>query len=54
MSSAARESLLPYFRRMTDPGGAAGVSDAELLQRFVSRGDEAAFELLVWRHGKMV
>jgi RNA polymerase sigma factor (sigma-70 family) len=32
----------------------AGVSDAELLARFQSRGDEAAFELLVWRHGPMV
>jgi RNA polymerase sigma factor (sigma-70 family) len=30
------------------------VSDAALLERFVRRGDEAAFELLVWRHGPMV
>jgi RNA polymerase sigma factor (sigma-70 family) len=29
------------------------VSDAALLARFV-RGDEAAFELLVWRHGPLV
>ena len=27
---------------------------AELLQRFVRSCDEAAFELLVWRHGAMV
>jgi len=26
----------------------------ELLKRFVANRDEAAFELLVWRHGKMV
>src|SRR5205823_2442648 len=32
----------------------AGVSDAELLGRFVRTRDEAAFELLVWRHGAMV
>jgi RNA polymerase sigma factor (sigma-70 family) len=37
--------------RAADP---AGVPDAELLARFRSRGDEAAFELLVWRHGPMV
>jgi RNA polymerase sigma factor (sigma-70 family) len=29
-------------------------SDADLLARFVARRDEAAFELLVWRHGAMV
>src|SRR5437764_14622420 len=32
----------------------AGVPDAALLDRFVGQRDEAAFELLVWRHGKMV
>jgi RND family efflux transporter MFP subunit len=31
-----------------------GVGDGELLDRFVSRGDEAAFELLVWRHQRLV
>jgi RNA polymerase sigma factor (sigma-70 family) len=30
------------------------VPDAELLERFVSQRDEAAFELLVWRHERMV
>src|SRR5262245_4695377 len=35
-------------------GQRAGVSDAELLDRFVRHKDEAAFELLVWRHGAMV
>jgi RNA polymerase sigma factor (sigma-70 family) len=30
------------------------VPDAELLARFVRSGDQAAFELLVWRHGAMV
>ena len=33
---------------------AAAVSDAQLLGRFAADGDEAAFELLVWRHGRMV
>src|SRR4029453_12806741 len=30
------------------------VPDAELLDRFVRSGDQAAFELLVWRHGAVV
>jgi RNA polymerase sigma factor (sigma-70 family) len=30
------------------------VSDQQLLQRFLSDRDEAAFELLVWRHGPMI
>jgi RNA polymerase sigma factor (sigma-70 family) len=39
------------------PGGAAGgpgLPDAELLHRFVQSRDEAAFEVLVWRHGPLV
>jgi RNA polymerase sigma factor (sigma-70 family) len=31
-----------------------GLTDAELLERFVARRDEAAFEVLLWRHGPMV
>jgi RNA polymerase sigma factor (sigma-70 family) len=34
-----------------DPGGPA---DAELLRRFAETRDQAAFELLVWRHAGMV
>ena len=33
---------------------AGGVPDAELLSRYARGGDQAAFELLVWRHGPMV
>jgi RND family efflux transporter MFP subunit len=32
----------------------AGIGDAELLQRFVRNGDEASFELLMWRHTRLV
>lgn len=39
-------------RRRADTGD--GVPDAELLRRFAHTRDEAAFELLVWRHGPMV
>jgi RNA polymerase sigma factor (sigma-70 family) len=31
-----------------------GLDDAQLLQRFAGLRDEAAFEVLVWRHGPMV
>ncbi|MEO2091028.1 MAG: sigma-70 family RNA polymerase sigma factor [Gemmataceae bacterium] len=32
----------------------APARDTELLRRFVNGGDEAAFELLVWRHSRLV
>src|SRR5437763_66137 len=31
-----------------------GLTDGQLLERFVSSRDEAAFEVLMWRHGPMV
>jgi RNA polymerase sigma factor (sigma-70 family) len=34
------------------PGG--GLTDTRLLERFLDDRDQAAFELLVWRHGPMV
>src|SRR5262245_57246888 len=37
-----------------DASQAPGVSDGQLLERFVAGRDEAAFELLLWRHGPMV
>jgi RNA polymerase sigma factor (sigma-70 family) len=46
-------SVLHYLHRVASDGPAA-ISDAELLERFAQRRDEAAFELLVWRHGPMV
>jgi RNA polymerase sigma factor (sigma-70 family) len=39
--------------RRVNPGP-GDVPDAELLDRFVRSADQAAFELLVWRHGAMV
>lgn len=46
--------LLQALRPRVDPGGAAVLADRELLERFTARGDQAAFELLLWRHGPMV
>src|SRR5262245_43188724 len=44
--------LAALVRRMNP--GYSDVPDTELLDRFVQSADQAAFELLVWRHGAMV
>jgi RNA polymerase sigma factor (sigma-70 family) len=46
--------LLGHLRRLTAPTGAKELSDADLLENFRSRREEAAFTLLVQRHGPMV
>lgn len=50
------DPLRQLLRSIGALGEKAGgtISDAQLLKRFVRRRDEAAFELLVWRHGPMV
>jgi RNA polymerase sigma factor (sigma-70 family) len=42
------------MRRLVAQRGDEGVSDAHLLHRFAVHRDEAAFEVLLWRHGPMV
>src|SRR5258707_706692 len=54
MAAASLQSVIQHIRLAVSAGSAPGVSDAELLERFVGGRDEAAFELLVWRPGKMV
>jgi RNA polymerase sigma factor (sigma-70 family) len=55
MSAAEQgNAVLRYLRRVHASEAGAGVTDAELLRRFAVTRDEAAFELLVWRHGAMV
>ena len=46
--------LLEHLRRKDFRKNIAGASDAELLECYVTRGDGAAFEGLVHRHGPMV
>jgi RNA polymerase sigma factor (sigma-70 family) len=50
------DSIALIFRHLRPfrGGDTSAVSDGELLRRFQASGDEAAFELLVWRHGPMV
>src|SRR5262245_47521575 len=51
--SARTEPLLHYLRRLTTHAEEK-VSDADLLKRFTSENDEAAFTALLARHGPMV
>jgi cobalt-zinc-cadmium efflux system membrane fusion protein len=52
----AGDPMRAFLRRLRDAFAPdlGGVSDAQLLERFVTRRDEAAFEVLVWRHGGLV
>lgn len=46
--------LVRYLQRLPVPESAGGSSDAELLERYVRCRDQAAFELLLWRHSVLV
>ena len=54
MAERSLPTLLRCLRRLADAPGGGTPTDAQLLERFVTGRDEAAFELLVWRHGPMV
>jgi RNA polymerase sigma factor (sigma-70 family) len=54
MARGELNSVMRQLRRLAEPWGPGGLSDAELLERWLGRRDEAAFEVLVWRHGPMV
>jgi RNA polymerase sigma factor (sigma-70 family) len=50
MGQPTLSNLLHHVNRLLDDG----LTDADLLTRFADNRDEAAFEVLVWRHGPMV
>jgi RNA polymerase sigma factor (sigma-70 family) len=54
MSHGPHGSLFREIRRLYEDGAIGCQSDAQLLDRFRSHGDRAAFEVLVGRHGRMV
>jgi RNA polymerase sigma factor (sigma-70 family) len=47
-------SILRHLGRVALLQDGGGLTDGQLLERFLSRRDEAAFEALVYRHGPMV
>src|SRR6516225_9748530 len=46
--------VLQHFRKAALRRDGAGLTDGQLLERFLANQDEAAFEALVRRHGPMV
>src|SRR5947207_2945123 len=50
----ADRELTRLLRQIHETAGGSALSDAQLLERFVASGDGAAFELLVWRHERLV
>src|ERR687886_656071 len=52
--AARPEHLLRHIRRLVSRPHSDPDTDAALLDRFVRHGEEAAFALLVARHGPMV
>jgi RNA polymerase sigma factor (sigma-70 family) len=54
MPKLLQTSAMRQIQRVFSQGTATGLSDAQLLERFAGDRDEAAFELLVARHGPMV
>src|SRR4051812_28197189 len=54
MAIETRGVALGQLNRLFAEGVVAGLTDAQLLERFLARGDAGAFEALVGRHGPMV
>ncbi len=54
MPTAQLEALVQHLRTTTAPGPLGALSDGQLLARFAASRDEAAFSVLVQRHGPMV
>ena len=53
MANRQLQIVLRHLRRLTGTVGTGSVTDGQLLERFVTQHDEAAFELLVRRHERM-
>ncbi|MGH7171158.1 MAG: sigma-70 family RNA polymerase sigma factor, partial [Gemmataceae bacterium] len=54
MASQQLRTFIQHLRRCVCPRGDDTLSDAQLLERWDKQRDEAAFEVLLWRHGAMV
>jgi RNA polymerase sigma factor (sigma-70 family) len=54
MAADGPGASLRHLGQLFETGTVSGLSDPQLLQRFLTRHDEAAFEALVRKHGPMV
>jgi RNA polymerase sigma factor (sigma-70 family) len=54
MTIAHHGPILTDIQRLFTDGTATVLSEAQLLERYLDRGDEAAFEAILHRHGPMV
>jgi RNA polymerase sigma factor (sigma-70 family) len=54
MTVAPLPSVISELRRLISRQGGCSLTDAQLLDDFVKRGEQASFEVLVWRHGTMI
>jgi RNA polymerase sigma factor (sigma-70 family) len=54
MANARSGMALGQIQRLFDEGSLTGLTDAQLVERFLNRRDEGAFAALVARHGSMV
>ena len=54
MAGAQLGTALRQIQRLFSDGSSTGLSDTQLLNRFATRRDEAAFAAIVTRHGPMV
>jgi hypothetical protein len=54
MAMRSLPTLFEYVPRRQRPSPSGAVPDAQLLERFLCQRDEAAFALLMWRHGPLV
>lgn len=54
MAGRQLHTLIQHLRRTLRPRGDDTLSDAQLLERWRRKRDEAAFEVLLWRHGPLV
>jgi HlyD family secretion protein len=54
MNGRRLSEIVRYLQRVVHADGASASGDGELLERYAVLRDEAAFELLLWRHGVMV
>jgi Sigma-70 region 2 len=54
MTRLRSRSVLGELRGLLSAGTLTGLSEGQLLERFIADRDEAAFEELIARHGPMV